>query len=88
MSTLTRRLVHLWSHQSTAPTPPHPWPTLHPDRIFLTLGEPLKIRETVLLPGRYAFRPLDPAAEQTPVQIFNEDQTTLLATLASVAGRK
>ena len=81
MSRLKRRLIHLWCHQTTAPNPPRPWPTLYPDRIFLTVGEPLKICETVLLPGRYAFRPVDPGAERTPVQVFNEDQTTLVTTL-------
>lgn len=87
MSLLKQRLIHLWSHEAAAPNPPHPRPILYPDRIFLTIGEPLKMRETVLLPGRYAFRPLDPEAERTPVQIFNEDQTTLLATLTAVSVR-
>jgi hypothetical protein len=87
MSLLKQRLIHLWSHESAAPNPPRPWPILHPDRIFLTIGEPLKMRETVLLPGRYAFRPLDPEAERTSVQIFNEDQTMLVATLTAVSSR-
>ena len=88
MSLLKRRLIHLWSQQTTAPKPPRPCPTLYPDRIFLTVGESLKIRETVLLPGRYVFRPVDPGAERTPVQIFNENQTTLVATLQAASESK
>jgi hypothetical protein len=84
MSILKRRLTNLWRRQTTTP-PPQPWPCQFPDRIFVTIGEPTKISGTVLLPGRYAFRPLDPGTERTPVQIFNEDQTRLVATLPAVS---
>jgi hypothetical protein len=81
MSILKRRLIHLWRHQSTLPNPPHPWPAVYPDSIFVTLAEPMKISGTMLSPGRYEFRPLDPGAEHPLLQVFSEDHTTLVATL-------
>jgi len=85
MNILKRRLTHLWSRQTSRPNPPHSWPRQFPDRTFVTIGEPMKISGTVLLPGRYAFRPLGPEGERTLFQIFNGDQTRLLATLPVAA---
>ena len=85
MSNLKRRLTNLWRRQTTAPNHSRPWPGQSPDRIFVTLREPTKISGAVLLPGRYAFRPLDPGAEHTPVQIFSEDQMRLVATVPAVS---
>jgi hypothetical protein len=83
MSILKRRLIRLWDRQSTAPTIPHLWPRPFPKQISVTLGGPTTISGTLLLRGRYEFRPLDPGAQRTPIQVFNADQTTLVATLAS-----
>jgi hypothetical protein len=83
MDILKRRLNDLWRRETAAPSPPHPWPVQCPDsKIIVTICEPMKISGTVLLPGRYAFRPLDPGTERSAVQIFNEDQTRLFATVA------
>jgi hypothetical protein len=85
MSILKRRLTDLWSRQTTAPNPPRPWPNQCPDRrMLVTISEPMKISGTVLLPGRYVFLLLDPRAERNLVQIFNEDQTRLIATITTV----
>ena len=83
MSILKRRLLHLWDCQTTAPIIPRPWPGHFAKKISVTLGGPTMISGTMLLPGRYEFRPLDPGAQQSPFQVFNADRTTLVATLAS-----
>jgi len=85
MSIVKRRLTSLWRRQTAAPNPPRPWPGQFPDRIFVTISEPMKISGTVLLPGTYAFRPLDTGADRPLVQIFNEDQTRLVATFPAVS---
>jgi hypothetical protein len=86
MNIVKRRLTSLWRRQTTAPNPPRPWPIQYPDsRMLITIREPLKISGTLLLPGRYALQPLDPEAEHTLVQIFNEDHSRLVATLTAVS---
>ena len=85
MSIVKRRLTRLWRRETTAPNPPRPWPGQFPDRIFVTISEPLKISGTLLLSGRYAFLLIDPGAEHTLVHIFNEDQTRIVATLPAVS---
>ena len=81
MSIVTRRLQHLWDFQETAPAIPHPWPIHHAEQILVTLGGPTMISGTMLLPGRYEFRPLDPGAQHSRFQVFNADRKTLVATL-------
>ena len=85
MSIVKRRLTNLWRRRTTTPNPPRPWPGQFPDRMFVTISEPMKISGTVLLPGAYAFRPLDTGADRPLVQIFNEDQTRLVATFPAVS---
>ena len=85
MSFLKRRLTSLWQRQTTTPNPPRPRAGQFPDGMFVTIRAPIKISGTVLLPGRYAFRPLNPGAERTLVQIFNEDLTRLVATFPAVS---
>lgn len=85
MSEIKRRLTHLW-RRTNAPDPPRPWPPLEPEsKMLVTIIEPMKISGTVLSPGRYAFRLLHPGAARTLVQIFNEDQTSLVATLTTLS---
>ncbi|MGA9057131.1 MAG: hypothetical protein WB763_11530 [Terriglobia bacterium] len=84
MSLLKRSLTNLWRHQATTPNPPRPGPGQFPDRIVVSIREPMKISGTVLSSGRYVFRLLDPGAERDHVQIFNEDQTRLVATFTAV----
>lgn len=50
--------------------------------MLVTINEPMKIAGTVLLPDTYVFRALDPGIERSPVQIFDEDQEMLFATVA------
>jgi len=86
MNIVKRRLTSLWRRQTTAPNPPRPWPIQYPDsRMLITISEPLKISGTLLLPGTYAFRPLDTGADRPLVQLFNEDQTRLVATFPAVS---
>ena len=84
MSFLKRRLTNLWRHQATTPDPPRPGPPQFPDGIVVTIREPMKIPGTVLSSGRYVFRLPHPEAERDLVQIFNEDQTRLVATFTAV----
>jgi hypothetical protein len=53
--------------------------------MLVSISEPMRISGTVLLPGRYAFLLLEHGAEHNLVQIFNEDQTKLFATLSAVS---
>ena len=39
----------------------------------------------VRAPGRYAFRRLEPGMERNLVQVFNEEQTRLIATLTPLS---
>ena len=83
MGILKRRLLHLWDCQTNAPIVPHPWTNQFAKKISVTLGGATRISGTMLLPGRYEFRPLEPGVQHSPFQVFNADQTTLVATLAS-----
>ncbi len=83
MSILKRRLINLWDRQTIAPFSAHPWPRDFHDQISVTLGVPTIISGTVLQAGRYEFRPLHRGVEHTPVQVFNADQTKLVATFAT-----
>ena len=85
MSTLKRRLNSLWKRQTSVSEAPRPLPARFADRMVVTISEPMKLSGTVLLPGKYAFRMLDPGSEHNLVQIFNEDQTTLMATLTTMS---
>ena len=85
MDSLKQRLNDLWERHSTTPEGPSPMPANFADGMVVTIREPMKLSGTVLLPGRYAFRRLDPGAEHNLVQIFNEDQTTLMATVTTVS---
>ncbi|MGD0222244.1 MAG: hypothetical protein ABSF71_07890 [Terriglobia bacterium] len=87
MDSLKRRLTDLWERQTTTSGPPRPspWPGELSDRMVVTISEPMKLSGTVLAPGKYAFLMLDSGAEHNLVQIFNEDQTKLIATLTSVS---
>lgn len=86
MGLLVQRLTDLWERPSTPPTPPCPEQDEIPNRMGVTFREPMKISGTVLMPGRYVFRLLDPRAEHNHVEIFNDDQTKLIARIPPVSG--
>ena len=83
MSQLKQRFTNLWQRQATTPGARRPWPCQFSDQMLVTITEPMKISGTVLGPGRYAFRPLDPCAASSSVLILNEDETKLLATVSA-----
>jgi hypothetical protein len=83
MSLLKRRLNDLWQRQAATIEVPHLWPCQSTEQMLVTITEPMKISGTVLGPGRYAFRPLDPCAASSSVLILNEDETKLLATVSA-----
>ena len=86
MITLKRRLTDLWQRQGARPDSPQSWPDqLDEHKMVVTIREPMKLTGMVLVPGKYAFRMLDPGVEPNLVQIFNEDQTRLLGTLSTVS---
>lgn len=48
------------------------------------LNAPVEVPGTVLPPGQYIFKLADSQAERTIVQIFNQDQSQILATVLAV----
>ena len=87
MSLVKKRLSTLWLRQSRTPFLPRAKADQNTARMFVHLREPLRMPGTVLAPGRYVFRPLDGGTNCDFVQILSEDQTELLATVATVTDR-
>ncbi len=50
----------------------------------VTINEPVDVSGTVLPPGQYIFKLADDQADRSIVQIFNEDQTHLMATILAI----
>lgn len=50
----------------------------------ITLSGPVQIAKTQLPAGTYTFKLLDPQTDRHLVQIFNEDQTHLIATIIAI----
>ncbi len=84
MDLLKQRLTHLWMRQTPPAFPPQPEQSHIPYRMGVTVNEPMKISGTVLLPGRYVFRLLDPGTERNRVEIFEEDRARPVAELTPV----
>ena len=81
MDPIEQRLNNLWVRQ-TAPSN-HFEPELEPEEfphiMGVTVKEPMKIYGTMLVPGRYVFQLPDPRTQPNHVEIFNGDQTQLVA---------
>jgi hypothetical protein len=86
MGLLIQRLTDLWDRPHTPPTPPCLEQGQISNRMGVTFREPTKISGTVLMPGRYVFRMLAPGTERNDVEIFNEDQTKLIAKISPMSG--
>jgi hypothetical protein len=86
MGLLMQRLTDLWERPTTPPTAPCPVQNQIPSRMGVTFREPMNISGTVLMPGRYVFRLLDPGTARNPVEVFNEDQTKLIARITPMSG--
>jgi hypothetical protein len=74
-------LTDIWRREIEELTTSPSRATQPPDRMFVTIRAPMSISGMVLLPGRYAFRPLDSGIPCSPIQIFNEDEARLVATV-------
>jgi hypothetical protein len=77
-----QRLTDLWQRQTNPSIPSDPEQEEIPDRMGVTVTEPMNISGTVLMPGRYIFRQPKPGAQSNYVEIFNQDQTKLVAKIA------
>jgi hypothetical protein len=56
-------------------------------RTIVTINAPVKIpgqRGVVLTPGKYVFRVLDSTVSRNVVQVFNEDESKILATVLAI----
>ena len=84
MDLIKQRLTHLWLDQSTQPTPPYPGQDRFAHRMGVTFRKPTIVCGTMLLPGRYVFRMVDPCTEPNHVEIFNSDRTKLIAEITPV----
>jgi hypothetical protein len=84
MSLMEQRLTTLCGCQTPTPFSPRTKADQNTTRMFVNLRESLRLPGTVLAPGRYVFRPLDGGANCNLIQIFNEDQTELVATFNTV----
>ena len=58
------------------------------DRTTLKFDAPVTIPGTTLAPGTYTFKLLDSAANRHVVQIYNEDQTKLIATANAIPTKR
>jgi hypothetical protein len=57
-------------------------------KTILTINQPLQIPGTVLQPGKYAVKLADSASNRHIVQVFNEDESKLLATVLAIPNSK
>lgn len=78
---LLKRLDIIRMGQTTAPHPPRPRLAQFPDRIVVTITEPVRVSEPVLLPGRYVYRLLNLGTDRNVILVFKEDSTELVAAL-------
>ena len=53
-------------------------------RTILTVNQPIQVKDTLLEPGQYVFKLLNSAADRNIVQIFNADQSHILATILAI----
>lgn len=81
MDSLEERLTDLWQRQTKPSFPPDSEEEQSHDRMGVTVTEPMKISGTVLMPGHYVFRVPGPDEKPGQVEIFNEDETKLIATI-------
>ena len=83
MDLLEQRLTNLWLRHTTPSNHPAPEaePEQFPNRMGVTFREPTRISDTMLTPGRYVFLLPDPGAEPNHLEIFKDDQTTLVANM-------
>jgi len=83
MDLLEQRLTNLWLRHTTPSNHPaaEAEPEQIPNRMGVTFKEPTKISDTMLTPGRYVFLLPDPGAEPNHLEIFNDDQTALVANM-------
>jgi hypothetical protein len=81
MDPLEERLTDLWHRQAKPSLPPDSELEDSHDRMGVTVTEPMKISGTVLMPGHYVLRLPGPDVKPGQVEIFNEDETRLIATI-------
>jgi len=53
-------------------------------KTILTVGETIQIPGATLTPGKYVFRLMDSSSNRHIVQVFNEDQDHILATILAI----
>ena len=82
MDPLEQRLIDLSLREAQPSLPPDQEQEEFPDRMGVTITEPMKISGVALMPGRYVFRLPAAGAESHCVEIFNEDETRLVAKIS------
>ena len=83
MSLVERRLTTLWLRQTRTPFSPRAKIDQYTARMLVKLTAPLQIAGTVVPPGIYVLRTLDRGADCNLAEIFNEDETELVATFTT-----
>ena len=83
MTTVTRRLNALWLRQPDPSIACPAQPKQSAAKMFVKVTEPLRIGRRALPPGTYLWRLSDAGVDPSRVQILNEDQTELIATINS-----
>jgi hypothetical protein len=83
MDLLEQRLTNLWLRHATPSSHPDADMEIEqiPNKMGVTFREPTKISDTMLTPGRYVFLLPNPGAEPNRLEIFNDDQTALIANM-------
>jgi len=85
MGLLIQRLTDLWERPAAPPVPAFPEQDQSPTKMGVTFRGPMNISGTVLMPGRYVFRLLNSSTGRSHVEVFNEDQTKLIAKISPMS---
>jgi hypothetical protein len=57
-------------------------------KTIITISEPMQIPGAVLTPGKYVFKLMDSSSNRHIVQVFNEDETTLINTILAMPNQR
>jgi len=57
-------------------------------KTIITITEPMQIPGAVLTPGKYVFKLMDSSSNRHIVQVFNEDETTVINTILAIPNQR
>ena len=57
-------------------------------KTIITISEPMQIPGAVLTPGKYVFKLMDSSSNRHIVQVFNENETTVINTILAIPNQR